>query len=315
MDMGETERRLKTAWDSIDYKEGGSLLLGIQHPLEWHVSYSSDGTSKQLVIISKYPIQNIESSKSITTMCNLRSDGRYFISFQLAEPTQEDVFISMCSNIIAYSSNALTEKDAIKKVAERYRQWRRLMQRKNMGILSDEMRKGLAAELIHFQEVIKERSIEEALEGWVGPDGADQDFVYDGIWTEVKATGLSSDKITIHSLEQLGKQDDEGILLVYRIDKCSSNMSDSFTLPKLISTIISQFNNDLDAEERFNGKLNDAGYINMDIYEKYSYKCFDRTEYSVDKRFPRITRDTVPSEIGNCEYSLDLLAIDSWKKG
>ncbi len=314
MDMSETEKKLRDTWKSIDKGAGGSLRLPVEHPLEWYISYSVDGFRKELATISQKPVQSLESSKSINAFCNLRKDKRYYIAFQLMEPSQEDVFISMCSNMIVYSSNALTEKEAIKKVVDRYNQWKRLMQKTAPGVLSDEMRKGLAGELLHLKDILKTRTPSEALEGWVGPDGADQDFVYDGAWTEVKATGLSSDKIVIHSLEQLGRQTDTGTLLVYRIDKCSSYMAESFTLRTLVKDITAMFNNDFDSKEKFNSKLVEAGYIDMDIYDKYFYKCFACTAYDVDTNFPRITRDSVPSEIGNCEYSLDLLAIDSWKK-
>ena len=147
--MDSTEKKLRRLWDSINSCQTGSLRLGIHHTLEWHVAYVAPA-SKALVILSHCPADDLGSSKSITTACNRRSDGTYYISFQLTEKRQEDVFISMCSNLIDYSADALTEKEAIKRVEFRYREWRRLMEYKNPAVLSDEKRRGLIGELLYL---------------------------------------------------------------------------------------------------------------------------------------------------------------------
>ncbi len=188
MNGKNTEESLRKLWENIKVYEKGSLKIGINHPLDWYVAYETP-TNKALVIISNYPIESVESSKSINFMCNKRSEGDYYISFQLIEKSQEDVFISMCSNLIDYSSNADSELEALKKVEHRYRQWRKLMEHKNLAILSDEKRRGLIGELLYLKKMLdNDMKASDAINGWVGPDGADQDFVYDGTWREVNTT-------------------------------------------------------------------------------------------------------------------------------
>lgn len=313
--MENVTRLLKEAWDNIKYYETGSLQLGLEHPLEWHVAYETP-TNKALVIISKWPIEDLDSSKSINTVCNKRSDGTNYISFQLMENSQEDVFISMSSNLIEYSSDALNEREALKKVAFRYRQWRRLMEYRNVAILSDEKRRGLIGELLYLQSVASRlAAYAKAIAGWVGPDGADQDFVYEGIWREIKTTGLSSDRISIHSIEQLGNRDEKGELLIYRVDPCAPEAEDAFTLRKLIMNIMNQFNGDVEAMEAFSTKLSAVGYIDMEIYDKYFYKYYRNDVYDVDSDFPRITRNDVRPEVIMAEYTLSIASIDHWKRG
>ena len=41
-----------------------------------------------------------------------------------------------------------------------------------------------------------------ALAGWVGSEGADQDFVYADCWHEIKSTWASSSEISMSSVEQ-----------------------------------------------------------------------------------------------------------------
>ncbi len=313
--MKNISQSLREAWNNIEYYEKGSLQLGLKHPLEWHVAYETP-TNKAIIIVSHMPIDTVESSKSIKTIIHKREDGTYYISFQLVESTQDDVFISMCSNLIEYSADALTEKEALKKVANRYKQWRRLMEHCNQAILSDEKRRGLIGELLYLKSVIDgSKNKEDALAGWVGPDGADQDFVYDSIWREIKTTGLSSDQISIHSLEQLGNRSETGELYIYRVDSCAPEAEGAFTLRKIIKTLIGIFDGDIELIESFTDKLNAVGYVDMEIYDKYPYKYFKNDLYDVNDTFPRITREDIRPEITKTEYILSISSISNWKRG
>lgn len=313
--MENVSQILKEAWKNIKSYETGSLQLGITHPLEWHVAYETP-TNKALVIIAHMPIDGLDSSKSINTVCHKRDDGTYYISFQLIENSQEDVFISMCSNLIEYSSDALTEEDALKKVAMRYKQWRRLMEHRNQAVLSDEKRRGLIGELLYMKSVIENsKPMSEAVAGWVGPDGADQDFVYDGLWREIKTTGLASDQISIHSLEQLGNKNEVGELHIYRVDPCAPGAQDAFTLRRLISYFVKICGGDPVLMENFTNKLNAIGYVDMEIYDKYPYKFFRSDVYDVNETFPRIARNDIRTEIIRTEYVLSISSINGWKRG
>ena len=121
-----TEEKLKELWNSIDYYNGGSLQLNIHHPLEWHVAFILE-KQKAIVIISKELPKGFETSKSILIQTTKRLDGRYATSLILTEKNQEQVFISMSANLINYSESALSEKESLKRVVFRFRQWQRLM--------------------------------------------------------------------------------------------------------------------------------------------------------------------------------------------
>ena len=312
--MDNVEKILTDSWRNIKYYRTGSLQLGIKHPLEWHVAYETP-INKALVIICHSPAKNIDPSKSISTQCNKRSDGTYYISFQLTEKSQEDVFISMCSNLIEYSSGADTEVKALNMVETRYRQWRRLMEYKNIAMLSDEKRRGLIGELLYFKKTIEEgKPVSDALAGWVGPDGADQDFVFNERWREVKTTGLSSDKISIHSIEQLGDEGEEGDLIIYRVDPSAPEAEGAFTLRKLVHDITKMFGGSLADIELFTDKLSSIGYIDIEAYDKYPYKYYKDETYIVNADFPRLTRSNMRPEITKCEYTISISSIDNWKR-
>ena len=81
---------LKNSWENIDYFQGGALQIGVNHPLEWHVTYATP-SNKALVIISSVPLKSAESSRCIAAKWGKRKDGKYSISFQLTDMSQEDV--------------------------------------------------------------------------------------------------------------------------------------------------------------------------------------------------------------------------------
>lgn len=309
-----TERDLQTLWDSIDYRNGGSLLLERVHPLEWHVSYITE-TQKAIVFVSSHQPKEIESSKSIAIKMAKRFDGRYATSFVLTEKSQEQVFISMCANLIDYSSDALAEKDALRKVAFRFKQWQRLMAYKRLALMTAEAQKGLIGELKYLEKVIiSGKDIQSAIDGWVGPDGADQDFVYDGIWHEVKAVGVAATEVEISSVEQLGTGSITGELVIERVDKCAPETQGAFTLNQMVKKIYNVLQADGEVLDSYISKLNSLGYIGMPEYDVTKYKHSGEEIYSVDNKFPRITRDGLRPEIANVNYLLSIPSISSWKK-
>ena len=311
--MNAYEAELRQKWDSIDYHQGGSLQLAIPHALEWHVRYVTED-QKSIVIVSEIPVDNITSSQSIEAACNQRRDGKYAISFTLVNRAQEDVFISMSSNIIEYSKDETTHKGALAKVLRRYAQWLKLLDHKRSTLLSANAQKGLIAELSFLKETIdRGMAAADALLGWVGPDGADQDFVYQDGWHEIKATGASSVTVTISSIEQLDGSI-PGELVVYRIDKCAPAQAGAVSLYQLVHEVISKLIHNPGLVEDFVLKLASVGYIDMTEYDNSHFVISAKQLYEVNDTFPKLARDDIPTQITNAEYQLDLPSIASWAR-
>lgn len=311
--MSAYEEELRQKWNSIDYYDGGSLRLAIPHALEWYVRYASEN-QKSIVIVSEIPANNITSSQSIDAVCSQRRDGKYAISFTLVDHGQEDVFISMSSDIISYSKDETTINAALTKVLRRYAQWLKLLEYKRSTLLSTNAQKGLIAELAFLNETI-DRGMNpvDALAGWVGPDDADQDFVYPDGWHEIKAAGASSTMITISSVEQLDS-DPPGELVVYRIDKCAPAHSGAVTLYQLVHTLLSKLFLTPSTIDVFMLKLASVGYIDMKEYDNLYFVISAKKHYEVNDTFPKLCRANLPTEISNAEYQIDLPSIASWAR-
>lgn len=311
--MNAYEAELRQKWDSIDYHNGGSLQLAIPHALEWHVRYVTEN-QKSIVIVSDIPADNITSSQSIEASCSQRKDGKYAISFTLVNRSQEDVFISMSNNIIEYSKDETTTIAALTKVLHRYAQWLKLLEHKRSTLLGTNSQKGLIAELSFLKETIdRGMSPADALAGWVGPNDADQDFVYPDGWHEIKATGASSTMITISSVEQLDN-DPPGELVVFRIDKCAPAQSGAVTLYQLVHTMLSKLLLTPNVIDTFLLKLASVGYIDMQEYDNVHFVISAKKHYEVNDTFPKLSRADLPKEISNAEYQIDLPSIASWAR-
>lgn len=311
--MNSYEVELRQKWDSIDYHNGGSMQLAIPHALEWHVRYVTEN-QKSIVIVSDIPVDSITSSQSIEAACNQRRDGKYAISFTLVNRRQEDVFISMSSDIIEYSKDETTHNGALSKVLRRYSQWLKLLDHKRSTLLSANAQKGLIAELSFLRETIdRGTSPVDAIAGWVGPDGADQDFVYTDRWYEIKATGVSSSAVTISSIEQLDNTE-TGELVVYRIDKCAPTQSGSITLYQIVHDIIAKLVQSPGIIDDFVLKLASVGYIDMKEYDTVFFVIASKQYYLVNDTFPKLCRMDLPKEITSAEYQIDLPSIVPWIK-
>ena len=234
--MERFENELKIKWDNISTPDG-SLKLAIDHPLEWYVRF--DGISrKSVVIISANSVENLYSSKSIEAACNVREDKRYAITFTLTNIEHEDVFITMSNDLIECSINGKGEKEALSKVVRRYNEWIKLLEHKRNARLSLAEQKGLIAELLYLYKRIGMGELPSiAVEGWIGPDGADQDFFYSDGWHEIKATGASSIQVSISSIEQLDVNT-KGELLVYRIDKSTPTNKSAVSLYSVVHNVM-----------------------------------------------------------------------------
>ncbi|OLN26662.1 PD-(D/E)XK motif protein [Desulfosporosinus metallidurans] len=313
--MRTTPEILQRQWNRIGYKDGGFLQIDTQHPLEWHIGYQSI-SQKTLLLVCATDIGTIESSKSMAVILRKReTDNRWTLSFELLRNEQEGVFAILCSDIIEHSRSASNEKEALALVISRYKQWSRLLESQRSGLMDETSRKGLLGELLFLQERIKEGDPAlTAIQGWVGADGADQDFVYEDCWHEVKSVGASAASVTISSLEQLDCTG-EGELVIMRIDKTAPDKAGALSLNDAVRQISSNLTDASDELDLFRSKLSTYGYIDLQEYSEQKYYCSGSQRYGVNDTFPRLIRQNVPSQVETLHYELSLSSLADWLKG
>ena len=201
--MKITAEYLHEKWNAFNYYDGGYIQIESKHALEWHVGYK-EIDQKALLIISQNEPELLPPSKSIVVAKGHRTDGRWTLSFVLMRNEQDSVFELLCADLISYSQAADNELSALDLIVRRFKQWNKLLEHQRKSLMDENNRKGLLGELIYLCSIIDSGyPLLAAVQGWVGPDGADQDFVYTDGWHEVKSVGAAASSVTISSLEQL----------------------------------------------------------------------------------------------------------------
>lgn len=311
--MGSYDAELRGSWDRIDCHDGGALQIPLPHPLEWHVRYAG-ADQKSLVAVSNIAAGELPSSRAIEVACRQRRDGRYALSFTLLNRAEEDVFIAMAGDMIAFSGAAESPAEAVQRVLRRYAAWVRLFERRQSELLGIHAQKGLLGELMFLKNVIEEgRPMLDSLAGWAGPDGADQDFFYDDGWHEVKAVGAAAAAVSISSVEQLDHPM-EGELVVFRIDACVPQHNNAVTLYQMVSALEKMAVSTPGAAETLLLKLAAAGYVHREEYDQQHFFVSAQQRYAVTESFPRMRRAGLPREVINISYQLDLPSLAPWEK-
>ena len=149
------------------------------------------------------------------------------------------------------------------------------------------------------------------MQSWVGPDGADQDFICADCWYEIKTIGVSSDAVLISSLQQLGVNQ-SGVLVIFRIDQCAPEKVGGFSIAGLVAEIRNMIVIDFEAISLFDIKTARYGYIDLPDYLEQKYFNSGVAFYLVDSSFPKLSREFTPSQVLNCQYSLSVAGLCNW---
>lgn len=304
---------LEKKWNSVTYYEGGFIRLDTAHPLEWYVGYQSI-EQKTLMIVSNCENNAPYSSKSVIVKNRRReNDRKWTLTFELMKNEQEGVFVNLCCDILNYSQSAANENEALNRVFMRYKQWNRLLEYQKKSLLDESSKKGLLGELIFLQGKLQSGIPPlTAVQAWVGPDAADQDFDFADGWYEVKTVGIGADSVSISSLEQLDSSE-IGNLIIIRVDKCAPERQGAFSLSQKIAEIKENINKNSDATELFEVKLAKSGYIDLPEYDVQKYYCSGKTAYIVNDTFPKLISKNVPSQVIGSQYVLSIAGITDWE--
>ncbi len=312
--MKITPELLEKQWSGINYMDGGFLQIDTQHPLEWHIGYQSI-SQRTLLLVCDAEVGQIESSKSmIVSRRRRKTDNRWTLTFELLRSEQQDVFAILCCDMIEHSRSASTEAEALKLVIGRYKQWSKLLETQRSALMDEHRRKGLLGELLFLeQKITLSDSNLAAIQGWVGANGADQDFIYHDGWFEIKSISASAVSVTISSLEQLDCADN-GELVIKRIDKATPEKAGAFSLNDVVRRISSILIGNAETLDLFRAKLCAYGYIDLQEYSEQKFFCSGTQRYLVDESFPKLSRANVPTQITALHYELDLPSLAGWRK-
>ena len=298
-------------WKEFHAQKGYMQRLDPSHPLDFFVGVNEKG-NEELALITAYEPYELKSSKALEVEKKKRKDGKWATQIVSVDNKNQEVFARLCVDLVECSYSAYSEQEGISKVAARFLAWQKLFATIH-ETLSISVLKGIVGEL-SFAECLLNNGVskDECLQAWLGPTGADRDYVFKNKWFEIKAVSTGKDKVTISSLNQL-ETDLPGYLVIINVDETSKTDPDAVSVKGMIDNMRERLKDAPAANHVFEERLISLGYLDKPAYDNVLFKIGERTVYQVEESFPRLITKKVPSEIVAVRYDLSLAGIDSWR--
>lgn len=255
------------------------------------------------------PALKLESA-SLDYFRQRRHAGSWIMALRLRQLPLANVFGRLCQDLIDAMTNVSSEKELIALFRDRLILWKKLFDRGNAGYLENFQVKGLIAELLVLESLVLSGSRQplEAVNAWVGPCEADQDFQLSDMLIEVKAIGPGSEAISISSLQQL----DAPVpikLSVHTLRPSAPDEAGSLSLNSLVPRVESCFADSPAAIQLYGARLLEAGYVEDPYYDSVLFQPIATEEFTVTAEFPKLTAASVPKGIAAAQYTVSLSAI------
>lgn len=245
-----------------------------------------------------------------------RPDGKWTVVLTLTESEYAEAFVGMCLEVARRAGIEADEVSALRVFDSTINDWRSLLSLRGARRLSDSEIRGLAAELQFLKAAASEVGAKSALDAWVGPHAAPQDFRFSGGRVfEVKASRVGATALYISSAEQLeaGKLD-RLTLVAIELNDIPAAAPGSFTVPALINDLRGALRGDQTHIDRLNEKL---ALLQFDAADDYyadrNFELGEARHYLVADGFPRISTQDVPAGVERVKYQIQLKAIDPFR--
>ncbi len=242
------------------------------------------------------------------------SDGNVpEIRMFLRQLGDRDVFLTLCRDVIAYSSFGQSQEESVRRFFRRIGHWHLLMSRARTQAMDPHEIRGLIGELVILERLMLSIGAEAAIASWVSPDDHPQDFALENMILEIKTRSSGSRlHAQISSLEQL--ETGHLALFLVAIELVEAQGEQARNLNEICAAVIEIAKmHSLALEDRLEGMLLRRGYVRDDLYEVCRYRVSGICGYSVGEGFPRILRSEVDSRVLKASYVLDLSSLDQFR--
>lgn len=284
-----------------------SCVLGVYYGI------NSDGNFRLSFMSSVIP-PKMESTKMLKVSQFQESDDVFWTCFDLMQSTAKQVFYTFCGDIVSSVYDIQDEHKALILLKNRYHTWKSMFKR-DVSKITDEMIKGLLGELYFLKEFMAVKyGVDDAIEAWSGPDGANKDFSKGTDWYEVKTVSSNMISVKISSVTQLSSAT-PGHLVIIRIESMSSQFEDAqSSVGELFKSVLQLIEAD-ETRERFLNKLLSYGFDLSDDCCNVKYKILSCILYKVDDEFPRIQESDIKfQEICKLSYELIINALEKFRE-
>ena len=240
----------------------------------------------------------------------LPKNGRLRLNLILEDAALRDIFAVLAQDIADHVSSSANEIDGCAAFLNRLKLWQMLLERLRPEGLTPSEQLGLYGELWFLRHLVLEKvRTVDAIAGWTGPAGKNQDFEYGGKGWEVKSTAANDPtKVQISNIEQLNPGPLGSLVLVHLAVREQRTVGQS--LPSLVEDIRRTIDTDKHALELFTDLLLDGGYLTLqaDAYAEPLYTVREVRFFLVQGAFPRLMPGSLADGVIDVKYSILLQA-------
>lgn len=314
-----TKTRIEEVWAEISEAaqtkpilDGAFVLRRIDPDLRFDIFGGVDSSGSVMLAVGtaqKPPLVELESA-SLDYFRQRRVDETWLMVLRLSQRNLLAVFGRVCQDLMEASTTVAGEDQLIRLFRDRLNLWKRLFEQGGTGLLEDHRVKGLFAELLVLETELAARPVLEAVSSWVGPLGADQDFLFSDLAIEVKAIGPGTEGLSISSLRQLVAAVPLSIR-VLTLRPASPGEKGAITLNSLVLRLEGSLSSSPDALALFRERLLGAGYVEDEHYDGVAFETLLAENLNVTESFPKLTLDSVPEGIVSASYVISLEAVRS----
>ncbi|WP_327403126.1 PD-(D/E)XK motif protein [Streptomyces sp. NBC_01288] len=315
------------AWSELESPQDtpgrSTLRLHPESPLDIFLSVSHPGRQRMLVLRtdarSADPIVRsvgrLPRAAGIEMSLSAVSRVEYELQVILTANELREVFNPLVSDVADTAKDAPAATEALAAAVDRFGRWQDLLRAVGRDGLSVEARRGLYGELLVLGDVLLASLAQsEAVEGWTGPTGTNQDFQLPDVAIETKASAAKRPRsIRIASERQLDGTGTPALLLALAtIDERRGGSGES--LNRRVDGIRQQLTSP-SARARLDGLLMQAGYLpgHRDLYDEPRYTLRDLRFWHVREDFPRLVESDLPEGVSDCTYNLSTSGLDVYR--
>lgn len=294
----------------------GFRLLRMAPDARFDIYAGVDASSFVLLAIGIHarPPNIVTDSSSLDYFRQQRKDDSWLMVLRLRQNGLEAVFGRLCQDLVDASEGVPDEKALVALFKERLNLWKKLFQHGGSGFLLPHEIKGLVAEMLVLESLVLagQRDVQEVVTGWVGPMGADQDFLYFDRAFEVKALGPGTEMVSISSLEQLDCVVPMHLVTMI-LRQATSGEPGVIGLNSLAARIEGAIAVNPEALKTFKERLLEARYVEHEFYDTVLFEPISQVYYRITDAFPKLTGAMVAQGIISASYAIALDAIADFR--
>ncbi|ULB09176.1 PD-(D/E)XK motif protein [Cereibacter azotoformans] len=318
--MTWTEEGLVRTWRALKDVEGEEWALSPLYKsgnVVFHAGRSFPGSREAIVV--DFPAGTIKPADRLPggggfdvlrVPSRSGSQGREAIALVRLIDGSHELFALMAVNVLRHLEylGCLTPRAILDAFFVRVREWQEFMANQRRKPLSTEKQAGLMGELLMIEELVGHAgSALVVLDSWQGPLRAAQDFHVESGAIEVKSTAAAQGFIArINSVEQLDADRSPMFLCAIRFAENEAGE----TLTQCVNRL-REIMDRSGVRKQFDALLMLSRFMDEHA-DRYTRKLLagEMLCFRVENGFPCLRRDTLPGQIRNAQYDLDIESLD-----